>query len=141
MAGCPFCDLAAGSDDAVVAIRTPSALAFPAPKQRPNNRGHILIVPVAHVTRLVDADPSLLLELYGLAGRICMAVRDLFDAPGSLVFQNENIPDQVLHHLHIHVVPRRPGDDFKLPDPVKDELTHDEQVEHAKRLATFFTRK
>ena len=52
-----------------------------------------------------------------------------------MLFQNENIPDQVLHHLHIHVVPRRPGDNFKLPDPVKDELTHEERVEQAAGLA------
>jgi RimJ/RimL family protein N-acetyltransferase len=39
------------------------------------------------------------------------------------------------HHLQIHVVPRRAGDDFRLPDSAKDQLTHEEQVEQARRLA------
>jgi histidine triad (HIT) family protein len=95
----------------------------------------MLIVPVAHITRLVDSDPLLLQELYGQAGRICMAVREAFCATGSLLFQSENLPDQELHHLHIHVVPRRTGDDFQLPDPVKDQLTRAERVEQARSLA------
>ena len=132
---CPFCALAAGSDDEVLAVRTGLALVLPAPRQRPNHRGHTLIIPAAHVTRLVDADPLLLQELYGLAGRICRAVRDAFGATGSLLFQNENLPDQELHHLHIHVVPRRAGDEFKLPDPVKDQLTRAERIEQARSLA------
>jgi diadenosine tetraphosphate (Ap4A) HIT family hydrolase len=132
---CPFCALAAGSDDEVVAVRTGLVLAAPNPRQRPKNRGHVLIIPAAHITRLVDADPLLLQELYGLAGRVCMAVRDAFGATGSMLFQNENLPDQELHHLHIHVVPRRAGDDFRLPDPVKDQLTRAERVEQARAVA------
>jgi diadenosine tetraphosphate (Ap4A) HIT family hydrolase len=132
---CPFCTLAAGSDDDVVAVRTNSALVLPALWQRPKNRGHMLIIPTAHITRLVDVHPALLHELFGLAGRIAMAVRDVFDATGSLLFQNENLPDQELHHLHIHVVPRRAGDEFRLPDPVKDQLTRAERIAQAKALA------
>jgi diadenosine tetraphosphate (Ap4A) HIT family hydrolase len=40
----------------------------------------------------------------------------------------------VLLHLHIHVVPRRPGDDFKLPDPIKDELSRDQRQQQALSL-------
>lgn len=134
---CPFCALAAGSDEEVVSVRTGLTLALPALWQRPKNRGHTLIIPAAHITRLFDADPALLQELYGLAGRICMAVREVFGATGSLLFQNENLPDQQLHHLHIHVVPRRAGDDFRLPDPVKDQLTRPERVEQAQAVANW----
>jgi histidine triad (HIT) family protein len=134
MSACPFCALAAGSDEAIVALRTERTIAFPAPFQRPRNKGHILIVPTGHITRLADADAALLAELYGAAGRICLAVRGAFDATGSMLLQNETIPGQVLHHLHIHVVPRRPDDDFRLSDPNALELSRDERIVQASAL-------
>jgi histidine triad (HIT) family protein len=132
---CPFCALAAGgADDDLIAVRTRSAFALPAPKQRPRNRGHILIIPNAHVTALADVEPPLLQEIYSLTGRVSIAVRSAFGGTGAMIFQNENLADQVLHHLHIHVVPRSAGDDFKLPDPIKDELSRDERVHQAGAL-------
>ena len=131
---CPFCGLASGADEPIVALRTNRVIAFPALFQRPRNKGHILIVPTEHITRLADADAKLLTELYGAAGRICLAVRGAFDATGSMLFQNETIPGQVLHHLHIHVVPRRSDDDFTLSDPDKVELSRDERIQQARAL-------
>jgi diadenosine tetraphosphate (Ap4A) HIT family hydrolase len=52
-----------------------------------------------------------------------------------MLFQNENVPDNLVEHLHMHVVPRRPGDDFRLPEGSKGELTHDERVDQASRVA------
>lgn len=132
---CPFCALAAGADDDVLVLRTASVLAFPAPRQRAKNRGHILIIPAEHVTRLSDASPELLQELFGLAARIGVAMSEAFGATGSMLFQNDNTPGQVLHHVHIHVIPRREGDDFRLPDTDKDDVTHQERADQAARLA------
>lgn len=132
---CPFCILAVGrEDEPLVALRTPNSLVVPALKQRPRNRGHMLVLPKAHLTRLIDADASLLAELYMLAGRVSMAVRKAFGATGATLFQNDSSPDQVLLHMHIHVVPRREGDNFKLPDPTKDELSREEREQQALAL-------
>jgi histidine triad (HIT) family protein len=47
-------------------------------------------------------------------------------------FQNETIPRQVLHHIHVHVVPRRcEGDNFKLPDPLSEDVSQSERKEQA----------
>src|SRR5262249_53208678 len=102
--------------------------------QRKHNRGHMLVVPVGHVTRLVDADASLLADLYHLAGEVSMAVREAFDATGATLFQNDNSPDQEIHHLHIHVVPRHAGDGFRLSDPDKDDLSISERRAQALAL-------
>jgi histidine triad (HIT) family protein len=129
---CPFCVLAAGRDDEdLIAVRTRNAFVLPAPRQRPRNRGHILIIPNTHVTALADVEPLLLQEIYALAGSVSIAVRSVFGSTGAMIFQNENAPDQVLHHIHIHVVPRTAGDDFQLPDPMKDELSRDERLHQA----------
>jgi histidine triad (HIT) family protein len=134
MAPCPFCDLAAGKDSDLFAYRSSSVFVVPAPRQRPLNRGHMLVLPTVHITSLSEVEPPLLEELYTLAGRVSVAVRSAFGATGATLFQNDDAPDQVLAHLHIHVVPRRPGDDFKLPDPNKDELSRKEREHQASVL-------
>jgi histidine triad (HIT) family protein len=125
---CPFCKLAAvGGNDDLVALRTRDLYVVPALKQRRLNRGHMLILPTMHVTRLIDVEPSLLQELLSVAGRVSMAVREAFGATGTTMFLNEAAPDQVLMHLHIHVVPRRTGDEFRMPDPSGQELSREER--------------
>ena len=123
MGDCPFCLLAAGPVDRdLIAHRTTSVLVVPAPRQRPRNRGHMLVLPRLHVTRLADVEGPLLQEIYGVAGRVALAARRAFGATGATIFQNDGAPDQVLHHVHVHVVPRRAGDGFRMPDPDKDDL-------------------
>jgi histidine triad (HIT) family protein len=63
-----------------------------------------------------------------------MAVRKAFAATGATVFQNDNAPDQELSHVHIHVIPRKTGDDFKLPDPSRQEVTREERIQQAQSL-------
>jgi diadenosine tetraphosphate (Ap4A) HIT family hydrolase len=42
--------------------------------------------------------------------------------------------DQDLLHLHLHVVPCRVGDNFKLPDPTIEELSEAERGNQAAAL-------
>jgi histidine triad (HIT) family protein len=131
MNNCPFCALAAGEGNNLLALRTPGVFVVPALKQRRHNLGHMLVLPTTHVTRMIDLEPSLVQELYPTAGRVMMAVRQAFGATGATLFQNDEAPDQELLHLHIHVVPRRAGDDFKLPDPLIAELSRQERQDQA----------
>ena len=135
MNDCPFCKLARlGEDDDLVAQRTSTVYVIPAPKQRRLNRGHMLILPNVHVTRLIDVETPVLQELYSVAGRVSQGVRKAFGATGATLFQNENAPDQVLMHLHIHVVPRRPGDEFRMPDPTGEQISRAERLSQALAL-------
>ena len=134
MVRCPFCSLADDLENDLVALGTSSVFVVPALKQRQLNRGHMLILPTAHVTRMIDVEPSLAQELYTVAGRVSMAVRNAFAATGATVFQNDNAPDQELFHVHIHVVPRKAGDNFKLPDPSSQEVTREERMQQAQAL-------
>jgi len=135
MADCPFCELAAGRvDPDLVAIRTPGTLVVPALKQRPRNRGHMLVLPTDHATRLAEVGGDRIREFHDTLGRVSAAVRRAFGATGATLFLNEDAPDQVLHHLHVHVVPRHRGDGFRMPDPAGEVLEREERVRQAEAL-------
>jgi histidine triad (HIT) family protein len=115
---CPFCQVAASETYAgLVAYRTENVYVLPALKQRVRNHGHVLVLPVRHVVDLAGADAPLRHELFDVVASVSAAVPRAFGAVGSLVFQNNSAPDQVLMHLHVHVVPRFADDGFRLPDP------------------------
>jgi histidine triad (HIT) family protein len=129
---CPFCELASGNVGLdLIAFQTPNVFVIPALKQRPLNRGHMLVLPTTHVVRMINLESSLVQELYAVAGRVSMAGRKVFGATGSTLFLNDEAPDQQLYHLHIHVVPRRSGDEFRIPDPMIEELSHEERRRQA----------
>jgi len=94
----------------------------------------MLVLPTSHVARLSELEPLLLQELYTVAGRVSIAVRQAFGATGATLFQNDDAPDQILSHVHIHVIPRRTGDQFKLPDSNKLEMSRKELEEQASVL-------
>ena len=134
MSSCPFCEIASGESRGDLVLRTQSVFVVPALKQRRLNLGHMLVLPVSHVTRLLDVDLPLLQELYSIAGRVSMALRQAFSATGATLFQNDNAPDQHLSHLHIHVVPRHEGDGFRMPDPRIEEVPYEERRAQAAAL-------
>jgi histidine triad (HIT) family protein len=118
MSACPFCQVAAGAVDAdLIAYRTRAVFVLPALKQRERNRGHALVLPVAHVVDLVGASKPLLEDLFEVVARVSAAMPLAFGAVGTTVFQNNSVPGQVLPHLHVHVVPRFLDDGFRMPDP------------------------
>jgi histidine triad (HIT) family protein len=113
MVDCAFCDIGAGRIDRDLAVLVSERVfVLPALRQRPKNRFHTLVIPLAHVRNLHDTDPDLLTEIMTTTARLTAAL-----PTGSFVFQNNVEPDGAPFHLHIHVVPRFDGDEFRVPDP------------------------
>ncbi len=140
MNGCTSCAVAAGAADAgLVALRTERVFVIPAPRQRPRNQGHALVVPVAHVASLQDAAPAVRDELFAVAARLTGAVGALYGAEGSIVFQHNVTPGPVPFHLQVHVVPRFPGDDFAMPDPAMAEVPRAVRLRQAAALRQALT--
>ncbi|WP_373504472.1 HIT family protein [Aestuariivirga sp.] len=80
----------------------------------PQVDGHTLVIPKAPSRNLLDADPAVLGPLMANVQKIARAARQAFGAEGVLVKQfNEPAAGQTVFHLHIHVLPRKTGEDIR----------------------------
>lgn len=110
MSDCVFCAIIAGERAADWIIREGEAVAFL--DARPLFKGHVLVVPHAHVPTLSDLPQAGLAPLYGAVQRVARAVEEALGADGSFVAQNNKV-SQSVPHLHVHVVPRRRKDGLR----------------------------
>ena len=109
---CIFCDIVAGTAPSSIVYQDDLCTAFM--DIQPVNAGHVLVVPNAHVTYLVDLLPETGARMFKVARRISLAVRgsgvrcegvNLFLADGE-------VAGQEVFHVHLHVIPRYGGDGF-----------------------------
>ncbi|RHW27632.1 HIT family protein [Nocardioides immobilis] len=110
MAGCVFCEIIAGDTPADVVLDDPDLMAFL--DRRPVFKGHVLLVPRAHVVTLPDLPSDLRDGFLAAAQRLATAMVDGLGAQGSFVAVN-NVVSQSVPHLHCHVVPRTKGDGLR----------------------------
>ncbi len=109
-APCIFCSIIRGETPARVVLDEPHALAFL--DHRPLFPGHVLLVPREHHEVLTDLPPELVGPLFTSAQRLARAVEVGLAADGTFVAMNNRV-SQSVHHLHVHVVPRRRKDGLK----------------------------
>ena len=107
---CVFCAIVAGDTAADVVLETDRFVAFL--DARPVFKGHLLLVPRAHVDTLPDLPAELRDPFLAAAQRLATAMKDGLGAQGSFVAMNNTI-SQSVPHLHVHVVPRRKGDGLR----------------------------
>jgi histidine triad (HIT) family protein len=142
MNSCTFCPIAAGEVDAdLVAVRTGLAFVIPALRQHPTNHGHALVLPVQHTRNLADASTAVRDEIFAIAATLTAAMPSLYGADGSIVFQNNTAPDDPVFHLHVHVVPRFPGDSFVMTRAAVAEVSRTERLGQTAQLREALTRR
>jgi histidine triad (HIT) family protein len=112
MAGgdCLFCAIVAGAEPATIVLDEPDVVGFL--DIRPVFKGHVLVVPRAHVVTLPELPTPLLTSLFVAVQHCAAAVVDGLGAQGSWVAQN-NVVSQAVPHVHVHVVPRTRGDGLR----------------------------
>ncbi|MFC6087277.1 HIT family protein [Sphaerisporangium aureirubrum] len=108
--GCPFCAVAAGELPAATVFSDGVVAAFL--DTRPVFKGHVLVVPHAHVETLADLPPEAVGPYFTRVQAVAVAVEKGLGAAGTFVAMNNRI-SQSVPHLHTHVVPRNPKDGLR----------------------------
>ncbi|MFD2764123.1 HIT family protein [Micromonospora eburnea] len=110
MSGCVFCGIVAGEVPAFVVADEPDGMAFL--DTRPVFKGHVLVVPRAHLVTLDTLPAEVLPGYFRLVQRIIVAVETGLGSGGTFVAVNNKV-SQSVPHLHTHVVPRTKGDGLR----------------------------
>jgi ATP adenylyltransferase len=111
MDGCVFCHKV-DADDAEQHVLYRGEFCFVVLNRYPYSNGHMMVVPYAHVSRLVELENPALLELLQLAQHAQRILRDSQGPQGFNLGINEGSAAGagIEEHLHLHVVPRWAGD-------------------------------
>jgi len=105
-AGCVFCAVA-GGDGAHFVHEDERVIAFL--DHAPLIKGHVLVIPRAHVETLDDLPEDLIEPLFTVVQRTCRAFVKALGSDGSYTGINTRV-SQSVPHMHVHVVPRKQGD-------------------------------
>ena len=111
---CVFCEIAAERSPASLVHRDAHVLAFMS--NAPVNAGHLLVIPHVHAANLSDLEPDLGADLFRADQHIGAPLRrSTLRCEGVTLFLADGeAASQLVPHVHLHVIPRFPGDGFAL---------------------------
>lgn len=108
-ASCIFCKILDGQIPSAEIGRNGGAVAFL--DVNPLTEGHALVVPRDHHALLQDLPAASVGDVFALVHEINGRLLERLDATGSTVgINNGDVAGQAVPHLHVHVIPRYPGD-------------------------------
>jgi histidine triad (HIT) family protein len=108
---CVFCQIVNGRAPAEVLHRWGGAIAIT--PLNPVTPGHVLVIPRKHVEHFASA-PLVTCQVVAHAASYARNVGGSFN----LITSAGRAATQTVFHLHVHLVPRHPGDGLALPwDP------------------------
>jgi len=110
---CIFCKIVAGQIPCFKLYEDADTLAFM--DINPGNDGHALAIAKAHHADLYSMPTPLLGAVAATAQRVAKAVVKAFSPDGiNMVQANGKGAEQSVFHFHLHILPRRIGDDLKM---------------------------
>ncbi len=116
---CVFCQIMQKQAPASIIYEDDAVIAFLS--NRPVNPGHTLVAPKKHYTNVYDIPLEEAAYLFKVAKRIAEAVRDATDAEGIRIVQNNGeAAGQVIFHLHVHIIPMKPHNQFSHDGAFRD---------------------
>jgi len=106
---CIFCKIISGEIPSVEIYEDDRVLAFM--DINPLNDGHILIIPKAHAATIHEISEADFLAVMSATHKLAAAVQKTLGPDGINILQlNGEAANQVVPHLHVHIVPRWSGD-------------------------------
>lgn len=126
---CIFCKIVRKEAFAAVLYEDEEIMAFMDIK--PINEGHSLIITKKHAVLVDELDEKLYLKLFPIARKIAMKIKKVFpETKGIMYFiADGEHAGQEVPHVHLHVIPRKPGDgfDFTFDPAYYDRLLTEEE--------------
>ena len=114
---CLLCRLVAGEEEVSVVHEDERTVTFM--DIQPVVRGHMLVVPRAHAPYLADLDPDDGAAVFrtGQLATAALRASSLRCEGVNLFLADGEAAGQEIFHVHLHVLPRYPGDGFGLRFP------------------------
>ncbi|WP_433592665.1 HIT family protein [Nocardia sp. CA-145437] len=109
-----FADIVAGRAPSSTVYEDEDCLAFM--DIRPVTPGHVLVIPKVPARSLAELDPAMGGKLFQVGQRIAAGLRESeVGCDGVNFFLADGVTaGQEVFHVHLHVIPRTPGDGFGL---------------------------
>lgn len=112
MDDCIFCKIASGEIPSHKVYEDSDVFAFLDAK--PINPGHTLVIPKEHYKDLYETPDEILKKLSVAVKKVALSVKKGLSPDGiNIGMNNEPAAGQVVFHAHIHVIPRKKGDNLK----------------------------
>ncbi len=106
---CIFCKIIDGEIPSVKVLDEELVLAFM--DINPSSPGHMLVIPKKHAENIFEISDNDLAAVIKGVKRCANAVKEALKAEGVTVLQlNGRASDQIVPHLHIHIIPRWEND-------------------------------
>jgi histidine triad (HIT) family protein len=111
---CDFCDIVARRLPAAILFEDESTMAFL--DITAVTEGHTLVIPKPHRVNIWDVPEDGAVAVMRTAHRMAARIREVLAPDGLTLFQaNRPAGWQDVFHLHLHLVPRWPGDRLTRP--------------------------
>jgi len=123
---CLFCKIVAGEIPSTKVFEDDRVLAFM--DINPINTGHLLVIPKKHAATIFEIDPDDLTAVMLIVQKLALAQKSALDMEGLNIIQsNGRVANQIIDHLHVHLIPRWhedgfPATDWKLVPGNMDEI-------------------
>jgi diadenosine tetraphosphate (Ap4A) HIT family hydrolase len=102
---CIFCKIVQKQAPSSMIYEDESVIAFLDIK--PINEGHVLVISKEHYEGIFDVPSELLGKIHKVSKTVANAVKQAVQADGvSIVQQNGKAANQVVFHIHVHVIPK-----------------------------------
>lgn len=121
--------------------------------KKPVLAGHVLMAPLRCSKRMADLTSAEIADLFSCVQKVQMVIEKKYDASSSTVgIQDGPDAGQSVPHVHVHILPRRPGD-FERNDDIYRELqnhdkspstkwrTEEDMAKEAAELRKYFSQK
>jgi histidine triad (HIT) family protein len=109
---CIFCSIIRKEAPASIVYEDEQVAAFLS--NRPVNVGHTLVVPKKHYADIYEIPEEEAAYLFKITKRIAQAIKETTGIEGIRIVQNNGKDaGQVIIHLHVHIIPMKPQDQFR----------------------------